>query len=559
MNSISYTPVLMDIIAQNAQDEADSIACSFQPRGPETASHLSYKVLLEKVEVRAKLLTLLGYSNKRVALLFPSGLEFIVDFLACLRAGVIAIPLNVSRNAKQFERTLTILKDAKVKAILTTADTQKSLSNQLTESQGGHESDFIWIDEHYRTLEDIDIPAVTSNQIAFIQYTSGSTSRPKGVMVTQGNIVHNMQVMQQSCQHPRGAVVGGWLPQFHDMGLVGHMLLPLYLAGRYVFMPPMSFIQRPSRWLKLISQYRIFCSAAPNFGYEHCVNLIRETEDLSDLDLSCWKIALNGSEPVSAATMQQFSQRFYHLGFDSNAFFPSYGMAETTLFVSGGPRGTGVQSITLDKALFELGRVETKADGVKVVCCGAINNDFTVRIVNPDTFEICRSNETGEIWIAGDSVAAGYLNQPAKTEDEFYAKLSNGDPQTFLRTGDMGFILEQQLYITGRIKELLIVRGRNIYPYDIERTCRSYRYAAKGNGAAVFSFQRNSQTKLAAVVEVSRQALADNKLNRMIDDLKAMVTEEHEITLDRILVVPAGTIPKTTSGKVKRTACSALL
>lgn len=556
---MSQSQLLMDVIREHALREPETIACSFQPRGSETAIHLTYQQLVDRVESRAKLLVLLGYRQKYIALLFPTGLEFIVDFLACLRAGVIAVPLNVTRNAKQFERTLTILDDAKVQAILTTADTQKTLSKQLNEVNGGHESDFIWIDEHYRTLEEVDIPAVSPELVAFIQYTSGSTSSPKGVMVTQANVLHNMQVMQASCQHPKGAVVGGWLPQFHDMGLVGHMLLPLYLAGRYVFMPPMSFIQRPSRWLKLISQYRIFCSAAPNFGYEHCVNLIRESEDLSDLDLSCWKIALNGSEPVSAATMQQFSHRFYHLGFDQNAFFPSYGMAETTLFVSGGPQGTGVQSLSLDKAAFELGRVEVKPDGVKVVCCGAINKDFTVRVVNPQTFEICRSNETGEIWIAGESVAAGYLNQTAKTVTDFHAKLSNGDATPYMRTGDMGFILDGQLYITGRIKELLIVRGRNLYPYDIERTCRSYRYAAKGNGAAVFTFTRDSKTKLAAVVEVSRQALSDKPSHQLIDDLKALVTEEHEIALDRILVVPPGTIPKTTSGKVKRTACSALL
>lgn len=559
MKLTQSTPLLMDVIREHALNEPETIACSFQPRGPETAIHLTYGELINRVESRARLLVRLGYQQKHIALLFPAGLEFIVDFLACMRAGVIAVPLNVTRNAKQFERTLTILEDAKVQVILTTADTQKTLSKQLTAVNGGHESDFIWIDEHYRTLEEIDIAPVSPELVAFIQYTSGSTSSPKGVMVTHGNLIHNMQVMQASCQHPKGAIVGGWLPQFHDMGLVGHMLLPLYLAGRYVFMPPMSFIQRPSRWLKLISQYRIFCSAAPNFGYEHCVNLIRESEDLSDIDLSCWKIALNGSEPVSAVTMQQFSDRFYHLGFDQNAFFPSYGMAEATLFVSGGPQGTGVQSLSLDKASFELGRVEVKPDGAKVVCCGAINKDFTVRVVNPETFEICRSNETGEVWIAGDSVAVGYLNQTAKTASNFHAKLSNGDATPYLRTGDMGFILDGQLYITGRIKELLIVRGRNLYPYDIERTCRSYRYAAKGNGAAVFTFNRDSKTKLAAVVEVNRQALSDKPLRQLMDDLKALVTEEHEIALDRILVVPPGTIPKTTSGKVKRTACSALL
>lgn len=557
--SMNTYSIFMDALSEHAHIQPEHRACVFQTRGIETAKDISYVELYSAVKARAQVLISLGYQNKSLALLYPSGLDFVVNFLACLLAGVIAVPLNVTRNSQQFERTINIIGDANVQAILTTEDTKILLSEQLAQLNSCSNLSLVWITELDVTETIAALPNIKADDIAFIQYTSGSTSAPKGVMASHGNIIDNMEAIKSACGHEKGIIAGGWLPQFHDMGLVGHMLQPLYMAGTYVFMPPMSFIQRPSRWLRLISHYQISCSASPNFGYEHCVNLVSDKEDLSDVDLSCWKIALNGSEPVSADTMSAFSDKFSRYGFNAESFFPSYGMAETTLLVSGGPKKSGVSTITLDKEQFSLGRVIESESGVNIVNCGVIAPNFTTKIVNPKTLQLCDDDEIGEIWISGNSVAQGYLNNTEKTKSDFQAQLIPPDGKHYLRTGDLGFIQAQMLYVTGRIKELLIIRGRNLYPYDIERTCNNYQHASGGNGASVFTYQKDEQTKLAAIVEVTKRVMVSENLEELASDIKTLVNEQHEITFDKLLIVKTGTIPKTTSGKVKRSACIELI
>lgn len=536
-------------------------ACVFQPRGIETAEYLNYEQLMESVSQRANLLFSLGFKGKSLALLFPSGLDFVLNFFACMAAGAIAVPLNVTRNEQQLKRTLIILEDAQVQGILTTKEVKIGHTNLLNNLPSDKHTHYTWIDELHPSQSTTmhQLPKLSAEDTAFIQYTSGSTSSPKGVVVSHGNIVENMKAISDGCGHDKGVVVGGWLPQFHDMGLVGHMLNPLYMGGTYVFMPPMNFIQRPKRWLELISQHKIFCSASPNFGYEHCLNLIRDSNDLSHIDLSNWKVALNGSEPVSAHTMELFSEKFKHLGFDANAFAPCYGMAEATLFISGRKMGSGVHSLTLDAAEFEQGMVLPSQQGKSVVNCGVISECFKTKIVNPKTCQVCMPNKVGEIWLYGDSVAQGYLNLEQKTQDEFHAQLVPTDGRRYLRTGDMGFIYEGMLYVTGRIKELIIIRGKNFYPYDIERTCNSYEHASGGNGCSVFSYEDNGITKLAGILEVSKRSLLNVDIDMVKEDIRALVSDQHELSLDKLLVVKPGFIPKTTSGKVKRAACSELI
>lgn len=553
------TTLFMDAICKYAETQPDHLACVFQPRAIDTAQRLSYQQLYQQIEARSQLMVSLGYHNKVVALLYPSGLDFVINFLACLNCGVIAVPLNVTRNAKQLERTIDIIEDANVCAILTTEDTKAQLCDQLQEIVDGRKHNFAWLTERNETALSQNLPVVKASDIAFIQYTSGSTSTPKGVMVSHSNIVDNMKAIETSCGLQKGVVLGGWLPQFHDMGLIGHMLSPLYLGGTYIFMPPMNFIQRPSRWLQLISHYRIFCSAAPNFGYEHCVKLISDREDLTDLDLSCWKVALNGSEPVSAKTMAAFAQKFAPYGFNVQSFFPSYGMAETTLLVSGGPLQSGISVLNLDKNSLSKGLVTQVEVGVDIVCCGEISAHFSLKIVDPDTLQECSKNQVGEIWLSGDSVAQGYLNNPARTKADFQATLASDNAKQYLRTGDLGFVVNNQLYVTGRIKEVLIIRGRNLYPYDIERTCNSYPYANGGNGASVFTYQCGAETKLGAIVEINKRFLATIDKQVMTQDINALVFAQHEISFDKLLVTRPGTIPKTTSGKVKRAACATLI
>jgi len=550
----------MDQFARHVVNEPSRTACVFQPHGPDSALSLSYGELNQQVLERARLLVERGYRGQPLALLFPAGLDFVVNFLACLAAGVIAVPLNLSRNAQQLERTVRILGDAKTKAILTTAETREQLFEQLAELPAINLGDQAWIDEQQvGAAKDVELPLPAPDELAFVQYTSGSTDLPKGVMVSHANIIDNQLAIQQACGHREGVIAGGWLPQFHDMGLIGHMLQPLFLGGTYVFMPPMKFVQRPRRWLELISHYRIHSSAAPNFGYEHCIKFIGEREDLSGLDLSCWKVALNGSEPVSADTMRIFAERFQPYGFSSTAFFPCYGMAETTLFVSGGPKGVGIETLAFDPAAFDSGRLQSTGEGRQVVSCGRITPRMILKVVDPESGRLADEDCIGEIWISGASIAQGYLNNLEISKQQFGARISPCDGHYYLKTGDMGFVRDNKLYITGRIKEMLILRGRNLYPYDIERTCSDHPDAAGNNGASVFTVDSNGQNRLAAIVEIRRHAFLNRNHDELRQELREAVMLAHDVALDQLLLVKPGGIPKTTSGKVRRTACRDLI
>lgn len=558
---LPFTPLrLIDVIQYYARVKGTQEACIFQPRELNTAESLTYADLNQKLTQRAQLLLSLGYQGQPIALLYPTGLDFVVNFLACLAAGAIAVPLSLSRNSKQLERILHILEDAHIQAILTTRETQANLKKQLENSSySSRKSSFIWLDEYEHVSGTMPLPDVDPESLAFIQYTSGSTSLPKGVMVSHHNIIHNQNVIHVASDTPEGLRAGGWLPQFHDMGLIGQTLHPLYLGGTSITMPPLTFIQRPRRWLELISHYRIQGSTAPNFGYEHCVRFIGDHEDLSNLDLSCWKIAMNGSEPLNADVMTTFSEKFGKYGFDPSAFFPCYGMAETTLFVSGGPKNSGMEILTLNQEYFEEGKVQPAEQGIKIVNCGLISPELTVKIVNPETHLHCSSEEIGEIWIAGSSVTQGYWNNSQKTAKVFHAELAVSDGQHYLRTGDMGFVKDQMLYVTGRIKEMLIIRGRNLYPYDIERTCNAYKHAAGRSGCAVFSYCQDNEVKLACIVEIKKQALNRYNHEDMKQDLRAAIMEQHDINISTLLLVKPGIIPKTSSGKIKRVACKDLI
>lgn len=555
----SNQELFYDVFFSHSRQKRETLACVFQTHGVDTAKKLTYRELNELVLQRAQLLLHRGYMEQPVALLFPSSLDFVVNFLACLASGVIAVPLNLSRNAQQMERTVAILDDAEVETILTTAAARIQLEQQLHEIPELSGRSWTWIDEHQSESTDITLPVLSSDKLALIQYTSGSTSSPKGVMVSHYNIVENQKAIQEAYNHQEGLIAGGWLPQFHDMGLIGHMLQPLFLGGTYVFMPPMNFVQRPRRWLELISQYRIHTSASPNFGYKHCVKCINDREDISYLDLSSWQVALNGSEPIDVDTMKSFSAKFQRYGFDPKSFSPCYGLAESTLFVSGGPRRAGAQTLTLDKEAFESARVREADKGKILVNCGLVSSRLKVRIIDPESTEICEEGLIGEIWVSGRSVAQGYWKNTEKTDECFRAQLKHPDGRYYLRTGDMGFIHKGMLFITGRIKEILFVRGRNLYPYDIECTCNNYHYAVGNNGASVFTIDEGGESKLVAIVEIKRKFFTECDHDKMINELQEAVMNHQNIAFDKLILVEPGTIPKTSSGKIKRNACKDLI
>ena len=547
--------IVPDVLQSHVDQKPHKLACIFQPYGLDSAAKLTYGELNQRILERSHLFIKLGLQESPVALIYPSGLDFVINFLACLFSGVVSIPLNLPRNPQQLKSIVSILDHASVRSILTTSSTKVKLKQQMQNFPELAGRRWFWIDEQNPGLENISLPYISPDKVAFIQYTSGSTSAPKGVMVSHRNIMENLRAIQEFYNYSDHLIGGGWLPHFHDMGLIGQMLQPLFSGGTYVFMPPLTFVQRPIRWLELISHYRFHSTASPNFGYKHCVKNIKSDVDLSHLDLSSWQVALNGSEPIDADTMNSFSAKFKEYGFNPKAFAPTYGLAECTLFVSGTPPFSGVKTLTLNKNEYHNGRIETDSHGKVVVSCGMISSRFRVKIVNPTSGKLCTNEEIGEVCVSGASVTQGYFNNSELTKESFYAALQEADGYDFLRTGDTGFIHEDMLYITGRIKDLITINGRNIYPYDIELTCSDHPLAVGNNSAVVFTIAENKTEKIIAVVEIQKKYLHQGNSDKVVDELRESIMNMHSIIVNHIILVNPGTIPKTTSGKIKRNHC----
>jgi amino acid adenylation domain-containing protein len=470
-------------------------------------------------------------SGGRALLLYPPGLEFVAAFFGCLYAGVVAVPAYPPRlNDRSQSRLRSIARDASPGAALTTtpiAAASGFLIERVTEL-----SCCRWIatDALPPAPPDTapDLPEPDPSSIAFLQYTSGSTAAPKGVMVTHANLVHNERMIGEAFAMDEDSVVVGWLPLYHDMGLIGNVLQPLHAGARCVLMSPVSFLQRPRRWLEAIHRYRGTTSGGPNFAYELC---LRKASP-EGLDLSSWRLAFNGAEPVRASTLERFAEAFAPAGFRREAFYPCYGLAEATLFVSGGDPGRAP-------------RIDPPRVG-----SGHAWMDQRIVIADPETREELPGGTEGEIWVAGPSVAAGYWGNPEATERDFRARLADGGGP-FLRTGDLGF-LDGELFVTGRIKDLIILRGRNHYPQDIELTAeRSHPDIHPGGGAA-FSVEIAGEERLVLVQEVERRR--DQDFDGIAEAVRRAVAEEHEVQPYEVVLVRSGTVPKTSSGKVQRHA-----
>jgi acyl-CoA synthetase (AMP-forming)/AMP-acid ligase II len=397
------------------------------------------------------------------------------------------------------------------------------------------------------------------NTLVFLQFTSGSTGDPKGVMVSHGNLLHNFQMLQQGFGNPDSLCMVTWLPFFHDWGLIGCLLYPLYLERMScIFFDPSAFLYKPLRWLQAISRYRANVSCAPNFAYELCLQNI-EPEDLPDLDLNSWEVAMVGSEPVRSNTLEAFSAYFAPCGFRKSTFYPSYGLAEATLFVTGGPKANPPLYLTLDRTALEKHQVQPATPSTALpthtlVSAGRLALTQQVIIVNPDTQIPCRPEEIGEIWIAGPSVTQGYWRQTEATAATFLARLDGSSP--FLRTGDLGFLWQGELFVTGRSKDIIILAGRNYYPQDIESSVEHSHPSLRPNCGTAFSIEVNGSEHLAIVQELNYGPKPD--LAQVIGNIQKAVARGHGIFASAIVIVKPGSVPKTSSGKIKRRGCQQL-
>ncbi|MCC9606428.1 aminotransferase class I/II-fold pyridoxal phosphate-dependent enzyme [Blastopirellula sp. JC732] len=548
---------LLDALRNHVDTQGDKSAFTFLKSDEESIS-VSYRDLDARAQQIAHHLLTVAKPGDRALMMYQAGIDFIEAFLGCLYAGIVAVPAYPPKKNRNAERILTIAQDCTPRLLLCSAETRRNVEAEIAGSVANAP---VIVTDQLESVSGGSLPELQADQLAFLQYTSGSTAVPKGVMVTHGNIVANELLIQKYFQFAAHSVMVSWLPMFHDMGLIGGILGPLFVGAPSILMAPNTFLRDPIKWLQTVSDYKATVTGAPNFAYELCAKRITP-EQKSKLDLSTLHVAFNGSEPVRAETLERFSQEFAECGFRPNAFFPCYGMAETTLLVSGGPPLAETKVITVDLSQLEQHRIVETEEGRPLVSCGQIGADLEVRIVNPETLAECSDNEVGEIWAHGDSVAKGYWQREEASLSSFQAKLP-GDERNWLRTGDYGFLRDGTLYVTGRLKDLIIIRGRNIYPQDIEELVEQHFDAILPNCCAAFSIESGGEEKLLVVAAGSREMVRWSnsphgpngelvKLNHKIDALRSDILNEFEVALTDLVFVRPTTFPTTSSGKVQR-------
>jgi acyl-CoA synthetase (AMP-forming)/AMP-acid ligase II len=520
---------------------------------------LSYIDLDRRSRQIAALLQTRGRPGDRVLLLYAAGLDYVCAFFGCLYAGMIAVPAYPPLNPRLHSRLASMALDCQASVALTTQSAMSTLGERAQMPAPLAGLRWIATDEALDAFESAwREPTVDKNQVAFLQYTSGSTGIPKGVMVTHGNLLHNLYAMALHLQVTRDDRHLTWLPPYHDLGLIGGILGSFAAGVPLGLMTPASFLRRPERWLREISSRRCSVSGAPNFAYELCIDKVSD-DDLATLDLSCWTLAFTGAEPVRADTLTRFSKRFAASGFQRRSFYPCYGMAETTLFVTCKPREEAPSSVTVDASQYANDAVATvvapasDVPTVEIVSCGMPASGLDVLVVDPASLCPLPEGAIGEIVVSGPSVTAGYWQREAETSATFGNHIE-GRPGAFLRTGDLGFMSAGHLYVSGRLKDVIIIRGVNHYPQDIEGTVDQCHEAIRAGCGIAFSVTSEENTeRLVFVQEVGRREAA--RASEVFSAIRDAIVERHDIQPFAIALIHTGTIPKTTSGKLSRRPC----
>ncbi|MGW3033572.1 fatty acyl-AMP ligase [Streptomyces sp. NPDC001178] len=553
---------LVDLLTEHAAQQPDRTAYRYLVSGDcdGEIQEITYARLARRSRAVAAWLQERGLTGSRAMLLHPPGLEFISDYLGCLAAGVVAVPgvppQGRAHNHRALIRMRRLLADADAKVILGGRDVVTALAGMA---------------EHLPELADItclateDIPDeaaeawrapdLTPDSVAFLQYTSGSTSAPKGVAVTHGNLLDNERLITELMGHTPEVIeeygrelIVSWLPVYHDMGLIGPVLNTVYLGLTTTLFSPLHFLQQPDRWLRAISRYRPHTSGGPNFAYE--LSLKHATDELVDgLDLSSWKVAFNGAEPIRAATLRRFTETFAPAGFGREAFYPCYGLAEATVMVTGASVGAPPTLLAAEDHGPHTGEADAAAVG-----CGRPGPGLTVTIADPEQGTELPEGRVGEIWVSGASVAKGYWRNALATRETFRATLT-GREGRFLRTGDLGFLREGELFVTGRLKDLIVIDGRNHYPQDLELSAEMCHPALRPGCTAAFSVPADAGVEgeqIVLVAEVAPDAAGDSE--KITDLIRSALGEGHGLSVREVVLVHPGTIPKTSSGKIQRHA-----
>lgn len=565
-NPVDKFSTLVDLLGYRAQNQPQKMAFTFLRDGETEEVSLTYQELDQKARAIASCLQSLGTAGDtcsglglRALLLYPPGLEFISAFLGCLYAGVVAVPAYPPRPNMNLLRLQAIVTDAQATIVLTTKSLLANLESRLAENPELATIPWLTTDNIDSNLSsDWQEVRLEKDTLAFLQYTSGSTGTPKGVMITHGNLLSNQRLIKTGFGNSEKTIGVSWLPLFHDMGLIGKVLQPLYLGIPSILMSPVTFLQKPVYWLQAISRYKATCSGGPNFAYDLCVRKITP-EQRSGLDLSSWEVAFNAAEPVLAETLERFASYFAPCGFRREAFYPCYGMAESTLFVSGGVKKALPVLYQVQAAALEENRVvasTNSGEGTKtIVGCGRSWLDQKIVIVDPQSLTQCPDGKVGEIWVSGESVAVGYWHRPEQTQETFQAHLADTGEGPFLCTGDLGFLQDGELFVTGRLKDVIIIRGQNHYPQDIELTVQKSHPALRQNSGAAFTVDQKGQQRLVIVQEVERTYLRRLDIQEVVGNITEAVINNHGLQVYATVLIKPGSIPKTSSGKIQRHAC----
>ncbi|NEO58678.1 MAG: AMP-binding protein [Okeania sp. SIO3B5] len=551
----NYTTII-EILRYRALHQAQKIAYIFLEDGEKETAKITYQELDEKARVVA--FNIKEWKGERALLLYPSGLEFIIAFLGCLYAGVIAIPVYPPRRNHNLSRLIAIVEDSTAKLVLIDQNNFTQLKQKWEQELSLSKLKLIATDEIENQGKDWIPEKIEPNNIAYLQYTSGSTGNPKGVIVTHKNIIINNIAINKWWELKEDGVMVTWLPIFHDMGLIFTILNPLYKGSQCVLMPPVTFVQKPVRWLEAISKYKGTHSAAPNFAYELSARKITPSQK-AKLDLSSWEMTLNGSEPLKANVIEEFVKTFAENGFSAAAISPGYGLAEATLVVSAVYKKDLPIYCYVDTTKLQQNKIQIVSkqhpNAQTFVGCGYTETDTLVRIVNPETCQLSQLDEIGEIWVSGSTIAQGYWQRKEATEETFKAYIKETGEGPFLRTGDLGFIDKGELFVTGRIKDLIIIRGRNYYPQDIEWTVENSHSGLRNHFSAAFSIEIEGEEQLAIACEVERTYIRKLNVEEVAAAIRHQVWLEHELKVSTILLLKTATIPKTSSGKIQRRGC----
>lgn len=548
---VSRRQTLVEIARRHAAQTPDRPAYAFLGDGEQETARFGFAAIDLRARAVAAALQDRGLARERVLIAYPSGPEYVQGLLGCLYAGAVAVPCDEPRPGPGAERLTGIRGDAEPLLALAAHGRGRGVPREL---EGLEVLDVARVPDS--AASEWTDPHSTAADLAFLQYTSGSTRQPRGVMVSHGNLLANERSIKAACGHDRDSTFVGWVPLFHDMGLVANLLQPLYLGSLSVLMPPMSFLQRPGRWLRAVSRYRAHTSGGPNFAYELCVERM-DAAERDGLDLSHWRVAYNGAEPIRATTLRRFTESFAPHGFTSGTHFPSYGLAEATLLVATGTKGEPPSTLTVDSAALRTGAVLPAGAGAPttdLVGNGAPGLDTEVQIVDPRSQRPCPDGRIGEVWVRGPGTARGYWGRPAESRRALGARLSGTKAGPFLRTGDLGALFEGELFLVGRHQDLVVVRGQNHFPHDLEWTAEQAHSAVRPGCVAAFTVPGEGGERLVLCCELTTYGQGTDPA-QVAEQVRAAMVRRHGVAPHALVVLRRGGIAKTTSGKVRRRHC----